>query len=687
MKLAVVAVLALGVLVVALFAYWGNSGDWAPIGPDVTNEPNGVMVDSEEIAGFSTTKAVRDVDVVGVLKGERDVVDEPTIVQSEAKRKRQAGRVILMTDDGRELSDLEGRMELGLWHADPDNRYSRSIEVGIRMGGFEINVTGVNRLSVESLVVDGRGAVTEPIDEIYKLGEEGLVVRARWTKPLKLNVLNAATGEHLENVVVAERRSVSGSPRAQHPGEWWSSSESKIEGDSPITIETTTQDFTSKTKMLFAYSEGFAWNNIQVDTVGGGERDIRLEPSGSIEINLVGNREFLHIDDLGWGPELRLYEEDSVKELMSFAEWRAITGGFSTERDAPIEIEGLSQGSYFAVVQFHDRVLGQTLIEVNPGEHLNYDLMLIETVAGDDEAEDELEIDDLQKLEANRPDLVDFKGTIAGLSEWGISKFKLKSVQLSYYSEGDQEADVLSSKDMNRVAGIDGEWEFDFGKAWPGDYKLKLSSKNDDWITRYVFPVKLPEGGGDPLELNLPKPARVVVRLKEFATGEDANVEAFNWRWIAESTGELTYGTAKRNEGESSFEFVTPPGKVLLESFATEGWGAEIFSYDQLEHPLEVVRGRNEFCLLLHRHCKVQFQFLHGATHLPPQEWWPEVEHLEGTGKLISKYGCDLFTFDDPGIYLVDMPVFEGFEPIPRQLVSAERGSIATHAVQLTKAK
>lgn len=139
------------------------------------------------------------------------------------------------------------------------------------------------------------------IESGYSLGAEGprpvvfdeplfelrsgapLVLRGRHLPASRLRVLDARTGLELTRVSVLPRLEAHGGPQDSHPGPHFPSSYCTRAAPSPVRLP-----HAAGTRPYWVTAEGHAWSFVNVDHDAGGEREVRLEPAGRLEVQVVG---------------------------------------------------------------------------------------------------------------------------------------------------------------------------------------------------------------------------------------------------------------------------------------------------------------------------------------------------------------------------------------------------------------
>ncbi len=680
MKLAVTALITLLVAALLYIGFAGNGGSAKEVNPD--SEPKPAQV----VTGLESSGQMQLPDENALIEDERAAIDAPHEPELKVKEKPKGrliqGSVIIVADDGQELHGLDGKLKFDLRRQ--DSRWNER-ETDVKEGRFSLRVYRSAELHVIDLVIGGRSAYVKDDDQNFNSNSDPIVIRAHWANPLRLNVLSASTGEHLDDIKVVRGYDAWMFENPQLPGRIYAQSLVLNGVTSPIEVFPSTSELKRENIAFFVYSPGFAWKAIGVIPTAGGEREIRLDPGGSVTITLVGDRSVLNIESRGWDPVVELHTSKP------FQESRSVTKGYWTSEDDPIELVGVPPGKYFAIVRFFDHLLGEAEIEVVAGAHREYELLLIEP------EEDELD----EEFESPYVDaeLFELAGTISGTAAWQLPAFRIKAWRIQDLGNDPGWSEVIKSRDLLASGGGDDSWSFSFGKVPKARYALEFAYKKLGAITEHTYLVDLIAGADLPFHVKLAPPATVVVNLIDQATGESAKTKSIAWLMRSDSGDYASQSVVKRKEGESHFEFVTPPGNLVItdQIFSATGKSIDdepvISDYVKLNESLEVFEGLNEFSFEARHLCKLKFSFTDGATPIPaPRNWNSNIwenrpKHLDGQGEIVSTFTGGGVSFSEPGRYLIHSSQLDGFEPVPDQVVVVERGKLSTHEVQLVRRK
>jgi hypothetical protein len=573
---------------------------------------------------------------------ERAVVEETDMAGVDSLLR---GSVILIDDSGAELTDLDGEITFFRWIGNRGEPAEREV-VG---GAFEIDVSGVERLTVRGLTFGDRKAT--PDTRTFPVDQGPIVVVARWTALLRLSVLSEETGTHLHGVTLLR----SGGwlmDENQHPGRVGASRIVLTDGSSPLDINPTSEEAQSSDTVYFVHSRGFAWKPIHLDLSEGGEREIHLASGGDLSVQIVGEVPHgqAHL-------RLRLPGQGGS----------SLVSEFPVHDRGPHEITGLSPGSYRVTLEmgesYSDPIsLGTADVEVTAGGAVSCELYL----------------DAPAEQERGR-----LAGTVVVPTEWKLDGFRLTAKLDGTSPDGSDGEHVLKKSRLEKVPGREDTWSFDFGELPTGTYDLVLSNSGWPSTLEYAIRITLDPGGLLDVLLQLPPPGTVVVRVVTSGSGEIAEISGLRWSPLhPPGGGHASYGSAPRVAGEDHFEFLAPIGEIAIGCFGK--------GYTSLDEQVHIQTGRNEFTFQVERDCPLVILLFDGETPVPLAGfWYPDPEHLDGEGKILSVSlgGRKGFrtSLSDPGRYVFELPEVPDFEPIPPQTISVRRGEETVHEIQLVR--
>ena len=229
----------------------------------------------------SGVQAPANTDTTKELLESTDLVGEPADIEGRAVAE------VAVNDPAETQSS--GQLTLMKWtgsRGEPD-------PIRVEVGSFEFDATNIDWVSVEDLIIDGRYATDMEDDSRHVLDAEEIVLRVKWTPSFTLNVLDADSGIHLDQVRVLWGQLWMSIRHNQHPCHWESDPETVwvASAHSPMTLPTTSEQVGRNTSVVFISSPGYAWKRIDVDLRQGGARTVRLVPGGQLEIHVAGRQQ------------------------------------------------------------------------------------------------------------------------------------------------------------------------------------------------------------------------------------------------------------------------------------------------------------------------------------------------------------------------------------------------------------
>ena len=559
------------------------------------------------------------------------------------------GRLILTDELGVEYSSVSGELTVSRWNPDLTSHVG---EVKVANGEFEVEVGGYQNLEIDRVVLGGRRASLDDLNVKYPLDGEPIVVRVHWPRTLFLAVLDEHSGKHLSQVTIATSSNLP-LRHIAYPGLLTEAATLLTNGTSPIEILDLARDLGRSDQVYFVHSPGYSWKTIHLDLTQGGQRELRLEQGGDLVLHLVG--------ELMEGyPFLRLRHSTNLRGY-SYLE-------LPVSGESPIEITGILPGKYRASIEFGDwyaepQSHGALDVVVEAGIKSKYEIVV-----------------------AVPPTVVRARlaGTLFLPPAWGFTSFCLKADLDRNETSGPKETHILSSSDMEKLAGDDEGWAFDYGEIPTGDYELQFSSVGRPTVLEYLTYTRLEPAGDEQFECRIPPPGTVVIQVFDELSGEPADLDTLWWKPRVPE-GKYMFDLINCEavpEKQWYFEFQAPVGQIELRASGS-GNGA-------LQEVVDVELGRSEFTYRVSRECPLVIVFLDGTTAVPiGDRWHPRPEHLDGEGSLFYVSSGESSGFQaslsKPGRYVFEMPELEGFEPIPKQTIFVRSGEKTRYVVKLVR--
>lgn|GEM_PF-2634817 len=545
------------------------------------------------------------------------------------------GEVVLVDHVGNEHHGLDGELDLLL----SSGERVRKLHLPVREGRFTFHAAADERVGGVQVVLDGHPQGAEEWEGGLGLDGSPLVVRLRLPPRTILSVLDDASGAHLSGVRVV---SVGGQlgmrlgPR--HPGRPPAERVLIEDGVSPVELRPGVMAARVGSASLLVHSPGYAWEGIQLDLSGPGERELRLSPGGDLRVDVVGP-----VPEQGVALRLRRLDAGNIRPTCEFA----LAGPSS------IAVDGLVPGSYLVLAEIGDwwrepASCGTVEVEVVAGERRRCTLAF-ESPAPVDRAR--------------------MAGTLVLPAAWALEEFRL----IALYDEPATREEHLRILEHDHFRALEGErdaWAFDFGEVPVGGYELRLRSW--DLPTPVVHPWRVELVPGAPPErLEVPPPVDVAVRILDATDGSLAKLDSIRCGVVPPGEpNPLFHEFVKRDSLDAPFRLRAPAGELRVLA------GDRIHEF--LFETARISPGENELEFRLQRGFTLRVVLLDGETPVPiPPEIRIVPEALGGDGVLrgaMSDATGRTLGLSAPGRYRITLPPFDGYAPTQPQEVEVLRG-------------
>lgn len=591
----------------------------------------------------------------------------PAEVTTESLVKEVAiltGSIVLVGDGGVRRSDLTGELRVIIWGEEG----GRSVTTDVLDGSFELRVKlsedGQVSLidSDDPLDVDLESLQCQPrlfnADELqvllfcdpvdtrilssmprFDVGATDVELAVCLAPSLTLNVLDAATGNHLDDVEVIACTS-SRDQRRVHP-RGLRTAELVTAGVSPLVVHPSKEVAGRKTAGLLVRAEGSAWKGVTVDFSVTGERTIELIPAGELKVVIEG--------DIVRGAMLRLRSEGQGPPLAEFR----------LGKQHEVHLESLAPAEYSVTVQLgkwysEPITIGSATVDVQPGGTASATI----------------------KLEALDPvTTADISGTLYVPTEWGYERHSLRLELLGSSKRGGKRNIYLRGGELKAVNGEPGEFTFQKSDLETGEYALSFGELD------YKLVFELPPEGRNDLRLQVPEPVEITVAIVAVDTGipvEDIDTVHWHPSWPASSRGGRLQST-KRDETSGRFHLWVPKGPIEVSSPGGDYEGNLHIS--DATHGLEVT-------LEVQIRTSAFVELRSGDQNVPwPADYGWQVEHVDGIGHYNgsgSGNGKRWFGVSEPGRYRLVIPEIDGFlphDPVEVNLVAGKREHVVIELI------
>jgi hypothetical protein len=556
---------------------------------------------------------------------------EPRETVAESAEVHLDGAAIRVRDGVEHTTD-DGSFEL-LWH-----RAGELVRrpVAVTRGSWSATVPRDVRLIVQGLVLGGAAILLEDDDYIVP-ADRFLVLRGAERRDVLLHVRSGATGLPLDGVEVWPGP-YGFSTEARHPGAEPVGTAIVSGARSPVRIPPPSKAWSSDVPYLVR-APGHAFGVIDIDHAAGGERELVLQLAASLEVELIGNEEWL-------APEVRLWPPDaSVYDAYAYAKQRPDASGRA-------RFESLAPGAYVVSVErgWADR-------------RVSYGRADVLIVAGE-RAQVLVEVD-----LPERPRAVRVAGTLTVPHAWNDVRLAL--------SCGAEDGVAATWMDEPRTWPIE---RFDALAGAPlgvtrRAYEIELPSAGNYHLEVTPLPVRLllevPEDGLEGVDIVIPPPADVEVRVVDARTGKEVHVESLHWSAVrVEGIRATPLHTAVVDPERGRVQFRVPAGAIVV--------SPRDQSLQSVEESatFQVTPGDNEIDLHVWRQTGVRFKFMDGEAQIPwDWNWRLSAHRIEGEARDIAR-SIGILWFREPGTYALKCSGIPGYQSIDgtRVEVPAEPG-------------
>ena len=655
------AVLVLVVLIVGVTAVWLATQQGGTTAVTVAKPVESRQEHRRPVAtipALATERAVLQAAPVELDEPARDTPANTAALRTDGPV--LTGRVVVVGTDGTERHDLDGELTLILWVGNSGRNVDVPIEGGAfrlvleRVGDDDARMTyagqrfdpDVLAAAIEPRVprfdgYDRAVVLVEPATR-YAFGDEDVEVRLREVSTILLFVEDQDSGAALQDVTVVLSPDWTIDDMA-HPGNVDAAVALVSHGVSPVEIQPTSQQASRGNLACFVHSPGYAWSAVELDVSRGGERRVRLQRGGDLEVLLTRPVERP-------GVRLRLRAQDG--------ESRPRFDLPVTDQDS-ILIEGLAPGVFTLVVELGDWwddpvVLARREVELVSGTRVQVQIAL----------------DESPEFET-----APLSGQLIVPQGWPRA-FYLAFELLETPLDGTDGRHVLYWRDFTSLSPETYAW--DLGLVQVGSYKLTFSA------AEYAITIDVGPAGRNDVVLEVPPPAVVTLFVKDQRTGEPADIDRLLWnckRPPGVTGGGLEH--ADRDPTTSAYLLRVPQGteiEVMNTDFSYEPISTSFTAEDGLELTLET-----------RRISAVQVELRDGDTTVPwPPDDYGNAEHLDGDGAMgiRGRQGSGLrFTVTEPGRYRVQIPTLPGFEAHDPVVVDVAEGETLEVVIPLTRAR
>ena len=568
------------------------------------------------------------------------------------------GRAVFIDREGRTHTRPKGKGSLYLRpQRAPDGNFAEIMnrEFEIVDGAWVATFRSRGRqAAVEPLEISLHGCEVdgEPVAADYTWSDVAahaeLVFELRAFTNRKYRVVDATTNIPLRAIEVFHDRGMSSLGRV-HPVRMASLVQIVAAGTSPISLPVSEYAAAGPGRMtLWLRAPGYAWRSLDVSTTEGPDLEIGLLRSAALTVRVIGTLPRAQDEFC-----LRLYREDGKGHALAESD---LADGLE------IRFEDVAPGRYRARLEMcglpeRDMdfpFLSEAMVAVEPGGSAQIEL----TAAG-----------------VAVPWKVRLRGSIRFPAGWQVDRQRLE-LEL----EADEEAKWRRKPRQVQVEAIDPdgqEWRFDCPEILTGEYVLRVHP------SQYQLPVSVRRLPTEEVQIEVPKPARVVCRLIDAETRLRCN--HVNLSWHPFPTGLFAtprVETVVCAPDASEVCFPALPGRIRV--FASgEDFVVEAKS-------LDIRPGVNEFELEVKPLYGLRIELRDGTERIPcsPETGWQAWLELPGGNAMVGPWrGQDVLVVLKPGEYILGLLPGGGYAPVAYRRVTIGRGAFPTVVVQVQKTK
>ena len=580
----------------------------------------------------------------------RAVIEQPVAPVASKSPAQAFGELLLVDESGLERWGLSGDAWFELWTAGESERE----RLEIVNGRFEFDASIVQKLRMSLGSLDGQPAYPEKKSDTIEVGPEPIVIRVVRPTKIRLNVVDALTDQHLDEVAIFEmstsngRRVILESPGLERSGN---------ARQSPIELEAQFAESGRAAVRFNVQRAGYAWTQTEIDFRRSGEHTLRLERGAHLDVELRGAL------PRGGGGTLRIYRQHSGEPLSKLEQLEAsqpIAEQF-VGLDSQHEFVDFPSGVFRAHVEIgaHSaapKSVGQASVELVPGGRHSVTI----------------ELESLAQAQ-----LAGLAGEVRVPPEWGVQDFYVYAAFKGTPLEGGGRThNVLESSKLWRIDESTGSYRFDFGKLQTGKYEVGVGLKGGPRVIRKQLGIELSSTGIDDLLLEIAPPASVIVNVMDKSTGLPVKGQLL-WGGSGLNTGLQSLEQVDRAQGADEFEFRAPEGEIRVIMRSAE----HVTLYEELV----IDPGANRFTFPLERLCRVHLVLRDGEELLTwDEDWRFDVEHLDGPARMPSM-SSDSIELREPGRYRLSGLKIDGFGPVEAVEFTAMRGETIEQVIEVTR--
>lgn len=553
------------------------------------------------------------------------------------------GKLTMVDATGHELSPVDGELRLIAWAAFGNV----DLKAPVRAGEWRVPLERrerVTHLTLSAFDLDGQARrIESPRGDLPVPPDGYLEVRVRESVETLLQVRDAATHRELSGVTVV---SVPGQAIdvSAHPGVDFAERILVADARSPFDLpDERPLLFAKQIRRLLIGAEGYAWARREVDA-SRGPYVVGLERGGDLEVELHGV-------DPRLPTELRLRLDGAAGPHASVR----------LDGDGPVLLRGLPGREF--------------LVSVETGEWWAHPF----TVAA---ARVRITVGETARVQLDLPPLP-YATSVAAAGRFLVPKaWRLEratfGIERQDPPDGPMELPQMGSTARSEAAGGECDvFEWRFEKLRPGRHRIGLVEPG------FGAFLDVPPGGIEGVELRVPDPATLRVRIVDAASGADVEGVQVMWSAVGDS-GERATGIhpAEFDARTHVHTIRAPIGQVALDVW---DW-----RYLPCHERADVERGESEVTLRMVRACGLSLALRDGDVPIPiPETWYQRpqpVDGTEGEPTLTQIDGGVLrVMLSSPGSYTLLPPKLEDYRQPPLERFDVLPGRFTERVVQLER--
>ena len=491
-------------------------------------------------------------------------------------------------------------------------------ESPVEKGSFRIEHENPGQVRFVDLVLGDRATVLDPSPPSVQFPpDEPLVLRARWLEGTLLHVLDLETRAELNDVTVVLTPFGGRNPLLPGDPRWVTTVVSSVA--SPIELPRARQNASEYRVM----SPGHAWARAVLRPDDSGELEVLLGPAGDLEIELAGA-------ELPAGARLHV-------------------------RRPPKDWTYEDELGERRTVRLEHVPIGEHEIEINQRNGDGQLLLLARTSATVQRGELARAV--LELPQPPVPRRADLSGVVVFSPGWRSSGFQLECVLL----DGPRFFRSFESDELEQDAAHPERYHWRAEDVPAGRYRVRVLPPS---VYR-ILTVEPP--GCDHVELVIPPPAAVEVRVVDAATGEPVRVNDLQyWFLHAPQDPRLEDEVARLESQRRVYQLQGPVGWTLDLRVVDLTYRGELTGTILHE-------GTNELVLRAWRAHRLRLELVCEGRAVP----WPVNAQViarpvgEGEEQVIVHFPRWplLIEADHPGPWIVNVPPIPGYEPLLPQTV------------------